>query len=239
MNDLAIRLAEQGDQPEPLFDVKPRLLDLYSCAGGATKGYQRAGFHVTGVDIEDQPRYCGDEFHQGDALAFLIAHGHEYAAIHASPPCQKFTAYRRRGAGVGDTYLNLIAETRQLLQTIGVPFVIENIPGAPLNDPVQLCGSSFGLDVRRHRLFESNLALTAPVCDHKWQTPRFPPATNRANLRSTVEVGVWRIPLATQQAAMGIDWMQLRELSEAVPPAYTELLGRQLLEHMTRTERAA
>lgn len=211
----------------------PRLLDLFSCAGGAAMGYHRAGFEVVGVDIEAQPRYPF-EFHQGDALAFLIAHGHEFDVITASPPCQKFTAYRRKGHGVGDGYLNLIPETRQLARALGVPYVIENVEQArsELRDPVMLCGSSFGLDVRRHRLFESNIPLRGPACDHAWQTPRFTPASNRTNLRSTVEVGVYRIPLATQRAAMGIDWMDLGELSQAIPPAYTERLGRQLLEHL-------
>ena len=106
---------------------------------------------------------------------------------------------------------------------------MENVPGAPLRSPVQLCGSSFGLNVRRHRLFETNWLLLAPLCDHAWQRPRFPCATNRSNLRRTVEVGVWRIPLEVQQAAMGIDWMTLPELSEAIPPAYTEHVGRQLV----------
>jgi DNA (cytosine-5)-methyltransferase 1 len=196
-------------------------------------GYARAGFDVVGVDIDPQPRYPF-EFHQGDAIEYLAAHGHEFDVIHASPPCQTFTAYRRRGAGVGDGYLNLIPETRQALIELGKPYIIENVGGAPLIDPVTLCGSSFGLDVRRHRLFESNLPLMAPPCDHSWQTPRFKPATNRTNLRRTVEVGVWRIPLDVQRKAMGIDWMELRELSEAIPPAYTEHLGRQLIDHLTR-----
>jgi len=206
--------------------MKPRLLDLFCCAGGATKGYQRAGFHVIGVDIDCQPDYCGDEFYQADALTFPLD---GYDAIHASPPCQQFTAYRRRGAGVGDGYPDLIAPIRQRLEQAGVPWVIENVAGAPLRNPIMLCGSSFGLDLRRHRYFESNVALLAPPCDHKWQTPRFPPATNRTNLRRTVEVGVWRIPLHVQQAAMGIDWMPLLSLTEAIPPAYARFVGEQLM----------
>lgn len=205
----------------------PRLLDLFSCAGGAGMGYHRAGFEVVGVDIAPQPNYPFD-FVQADALDYLAEHGHEFDAIHASPPCQSFTAYRRRGSGVGEGYLNLIPQTRAALIELGKPYVIENVPGAPLIDPVQLCGSSFGLDVRRHRLFESNVPMLTPPCDHGWQTPRFAPATNRTNLRRTVEVGVWRIPLDVQRAAMGIDWMELRELSQAIPPAYTEYLGREL-----------
>lgn len=218
---------------------RPRLLDLFCCAGGAAMGYHRAGFEVVGVDIVEQPNYPF-EFHQGDALEFLAERGHEFDAIHASPPCQSFTAYRRKGHGVGDGYPNLIPETREALATLDVPWVIENVAGAPLNDAVRLCGSSFGLDVRRHRFFESNIPLEGKACDHGWQTPRFPPATNRTNLRRTVEVGVWRIPLDVQQQAMGgLDWMTLRELSEAIPPAYAEHLGRQLIEHVQSEEVAA
>lgn len=188
-------------------------------------GYHRAGFEVVGVDIDPQPNYPF-EFHQADALTFPLE---GFDAIHASPPCQAFTAYKRRPNHVPE-YPNLIADVRARLVASGVPYVIENIPGAraELIDPVQLCGSSFGLDVRRHRLFESNVPMTPPPCDHSWQTPRFPPATNRTNLRRTVEVGVWRIPLAVQQKAMEIDWMTLKELSEAIPPAYTEWIGAAL-----------
>ncbi|QKS15708.1 DNA cytosine methyltransferase [Curtobacterium sp. Csp2] len=208
---------------------KPRLLDLFCCAGGAGTGYARAGFDVVGVDIDPQPNYPF-EFHQGDALEYLAKHGHEFDAIHASPPCQTFTAYGRSDTkGWRDNYLNLLPQTQEALDQYDVPWVIENVPGAPLRDPMQLCGSSFGLDVRRHRLFESNVPLMSIPCDHSWQTPRFAPASNRTNLRSTVEVGVWRIPLEVQQQAMGMDWTTLRELSEAVPPAYTRYLGHQLI----------
>lgn len=239
---------------ELAMDAKrPRLLDLFSCAGGAAMGYHRAGFAVYGVDKDPQPRYpfahhVGDaiqvvaELNAGNAVPFTHPTGEverlslrDFAAGHGSPPCQLFTAYRRRGAGVGDSYVNLIPKTRAALQLAGLPYVIENVETArdEMVDPVCLCGSSFGLDVRRHRLFESNVPMVAPPCDHAWQTPRFPQATNRANLRRTVEVGVWRIPLETQRAAMGIDWMELRELSEAIPPAYTQYLGAQLLQVMT------
>lgn len=208
---------------------RPRLLDLFSGAGGAGMGYHRAGFDVVGVDIRPMPRYPF-EFHQGDALTFLEEHGHEYDAIHASPPCQAFSAYRRKGHGVGDGYPDLIAATRSALEATGRPYVIENVPGAPLQFPIQLCGSTFGLDVRRHRMFEASWLIWAgPDCRHGLQTPRFPPATNRTNLRRTVEIGVWRIPLDVQHRAMGIDWMTRKELSQAIPPAYTEFIGCQLL----------
>lgn len=207
---------------------KPRLLDLFAGAGGAAIGYHRAGFDVVGVDIDPQPNYPF-EFHQADAMTFPLD---GFDAIHASPPCQAYTAYRRRGGGVGNGYPDLIDDIRHRLIRALVPWVIENVPGAPLHNPIQLCGSNFGLDVRRHRLFESHLMLMAPPCNHGRQTPRFPPATNRTNPRSTVEIGVWRIPLAVQQQAMGIDWMTLEELTEAIPPAYTQWIGEQLLAHL-------
>jgi DNA (cytosine-5)-methyltransferase 1 len=212
-----------------------RILDLFCGAGGAAMGYHRAfpDAEIVGVDINPQPRYPFT-FVQADAMTYPLD-GFDF--IHASPPCQAFTAYRRKGHGVGTGYPDLIAATRERLQAAGVPYVIENVPGAPLLHSRQLCGSSFGLDVRRHRLFECSFPLFVPRCRHDWQTPRFAPATNRTNLRSTVEVGVWRIPLHVQQAAMGIDWMTLPELSEAIPPAYTDHIGNALAAHLM--ERAA
>lgn len=215
----------------------PLILDLCCGGGGASKGYELAGFAPVGVDLSPQPDYPY-EFMNFDALQVLrvlisgsTVHGYsltDFAAIHASFPCQKWTAYRRKGSGVGDDYPDLITPGRELLKQTRLPYIMENVPGSPLRDPIQLCGSSFGLDVRRHRWFESNVPLTGKPCDHSWQTPRFTPASNRKNLRCTVEVGVWRIPLDVQQKAMGIDWLPLKSLSEAVPPAYTEYLGRQL-----------
>jgi DNA (cytosine-5)-methyltransferase 1 len=215
--------------------VRPRLLDLGCGAGGATKGYQRAGFHVTGVDINPQANHSGDAFVQADMLDFDLD---GFDLIHASPPCQRWTAYGRRTGVRNEQWPDLIGPIRERLRAWGGPYVIENVPGAPLESPVQLCGSSFGLDVRRHRLFESNVALLAPPCAHHLQTPRFPPASNRTNLRSTVEVGVYRIPLDVQRKAMGIGWMTLPELSQAIPPSYTEFLGRQLINTLS-LERAS
>lgn len=206
-----------------------RLLDLFCGAGGASFGYHLAGFEVVGVDRSPQPNYPkGIEFHQGDALDFDPS---GFDVIHASPPCQAFSAYRNRSrweGSVGAGYPDLISAVRDRLEASGALWVIENVPGAPLRSPIQLCGSSFGLDVRRHRLFECSQELAAPLCNHTWQKPRFPGASNRG-LRSTVEVGVGRVPLTVQKAAMGIDWMNRRELSEALPPAYTRFLGTQLL----------
>ena len=205
-----------------------KAVDLFCCGGGASMGLKQAGFDVTGVDIEPQPDYPF-RFVQADALAFDLS-GFDF--VWASPPCQAFTAYKRN-ARVRPS-LNLIPQTRQKLEASGLPFVIENVVGAPLRDPVQLCGSSFGLDVRRHRLFETNFRVDAPPCDHEWQTPRFTPASNRKNLRRTVEVGVWRIPLDVQRKAMGIDWLPLKKLSQAVPPAYAKFLASAWLQARAR-----
>lgn len=183
---------------------------------------------MVGVDIRKQPHYPF-EFVKKYVLCLTTHYLKGFDAIHASPPCQKFTAYRRKGLHVGEGYPNLIPEIRRQLTKTGVPWVIENVMGAPLENPIRLCGSSFGLDVRRHRLFESSISLFSPDCQHQWQLPRFKPATNRKNLRKTVEVGVWRIPLPIQKRAMGISWMTLPELSEAIPPAYTEFIGKQIL----------
>jgi DNA (cytosine-5)-methyltransferase 1 len=222
---------------------KPRLLDLYAGAGGAAKGYQRAGFYVVGVDHKPQPNYCGDEFRQCDALDFLralIRDGNltwdRFDVVHASPPCQAFTAYRRTG-NVGE-YPDLVVQTRELLGQTGLPWVIENVEGAPLRNPTMLCGSAFGLDVQRHRLFETSFPLMAPGCFHgRWRRDRFPggrskerTGSSRGLVRSTVEIGSWDIPLDVQCDAMGgVNWMSLEELSEAVPPSYTEFIGAALL----------
>jgi DNA (cytosine-5)-methyltransferase 1 len=203
-----------------------RVLDLFCGGGGASAGYARAGFDVVGVDIVPQPHYPF-RFVQADALAppFDLS---DFDLIHASPPCQAWTAYKRRPNHVAPRP-ELIAPVREMVRASGVPWVIENVPGAPVHG-VTLCGSMFGLDVRRHRVFETDPPiLLTPPCDHGSQAPRFPQATNRANPRRTVEVGVWRIPLATQLEALGVDWELTREeLSEAIPPAYTEWIGSRL-----------
>jgi DNA (cytosine-5)-methyltransferase 1 len=223
---------------------QPRLLDLFCGAGGAAMGYHRAGFEVVGVDINPQPNYPF-EFHQADALDFLGGvisvrpDRRRTYVIHASPPCQAFTAYQRTG-NVGD-YPDLIDATRQRLIEWGGPWVIENVVGAPLVNPVLICGTMFDppMEIQRHRLFETNWGLKPPEwpCRHSLNGPdRYPggrsverTGTSTGLVRRTVEVGSWDIPLAKQRQAMGIDWMTLPELSEAIPPAYTEAVGAQLL----------
>lgn len=214
-------------------------LDLFCCAGGASADLARAGFTMTGIDIDPQPHYPW-EFRQGDALDVDPAWIRDrFDFVWASPPCLYATAYKRRSGHV-PLAENLIPATRALLEEAGVPFLIENVQGArhDLREPVMLCGSSFGLDIRRHRYFKAGggLRLEGLPCDHGWQTPRFPPAGNRTNLRRTVEVGVWRIPMDVQQHAMGgLEWMTRAELSKAIPPAYGEFLGRQVIRHLVES----
>lgn len=207
-----------------------RALDLFCCAGGASRGLANAGFEMLGLDLEDQPEYPF-AFERCDVTKLLPESIRGYDLLWLSPPCQAFTAYKRRPGHVADA-LNLIPFARELAKASGVPY-IENVVGAPLENPRRLCGSMFGLDVQRHRIFETSFTLPEMACDHSVWTPRYPGATNRAkNSRKTVEVGVYRIPLATQRAAMGIDWMSLPKLSQAIPPAYAEWLGRQARAHI-------
>ncbi len=224
---------------------RPRLLDLFCGAGGAAVGYHRAGFEVVGVDIAPQPNYPF-RFIQADALSLLErwdtwGEHVSFDAIHASPPCQVFTAYKRTG-NVGE-YPDLIAQTRELLEQTGLPWVIENVEGAPLEDPLLVCGTMFDppMEIQRHRLFES-FPLRPPTwpCRHMLNgRDRYPggrskqrTGSSRGLVRGTIEIGSWDIPLDTQQTAMGIDWMTLEELSEAIPPAYTEFVGAQLLHYV-------
>lgn len=218
--------------------MKPRLLDLYCGAGVGAEGYVRSGWHVVGVDKVPQPHYHGHEFIQADVLDFLHPWQRrlDFDVVHASPPCQFATAYRRTGRVAVQE--NLIPITRRLLDDTGLPYVIENVEQARehLHDPLMLCGSSFDLDVKRHRLFETNWELQPPEwpCRHGIWSARFPGATNRAaNSRRTVEIGVRRIPLDVQKRAMGVTWNITREdLSLGIPPVYTELIGHQLLQHI-------
>jgi DNA (cytosine-5)-methyltransferase 1 len=210
---------------------------MFCCQGGASMGYHRAGFEVVGVDVADKRNYPF-AFVQGDAIEYLAAHYEQFDLIHASPPCQHFTKYRNRRKDIATRYENLIPQTRDALIKTGKPYIIENVPGAPLLFPIVLCGSMFGLDVRRHRLFEANFPIPQPKCDHTvWEPNRFPGGRSkergghaRVPCRATVEIGRWNIPLKVQQRAMGIDWIDdLRSLSEAIPPAYTQWLGEAFL----------
>lgn len=221
-----------------------RLLDLFCGAGGAAMGYRRAGFEVIGVDIKPQKNYPF-EFRQADALEYCRDHGHEFNVIHASPPCQR---YARIGCvhGVRENHPDLVDPTRETLNSTGLPWVMENVPDAKLKNAIILCGSMFGLgsvgeldgiyrQLRRHRLFESNILLLSPECNHDGEPigvyGRGGPqraTRNRGYMGGTRE----RIE------AMGIDWMSRDELSQAIPPAYTEYIGRQLMAILKRKEGA-
>ena len=206
---------------------KPLLLDLFCCQGGAGMGYHRAGFEVVGVDMAPQPRYPF-EFHQGDALEFLAEHAHEFDAVHASPPCQAHTLAQRIR---GNEHLDLIAPTRDLLHNLEVGlWVIENVPGAPLHDHVELCGTMFGLETYRHRWFESNVPLVAPPHgEHVARTTKMGRPSRDGEYMHIVGnfSGVERA-----RQIMDMPWASRDGLREAIPPAYSAYVGAQLLEHL-------
>lgn len=210
---------------------RPILLDLFCGAGGAAWGYHLAGFDVVGVDIKPQPNYPF-RFVQADAMSYSLV---GIDAIHASPPCQRWSksVSKKHRAGHPD----FLSGTRERLVETGLPYVIENVPGAPLHDPLILCGSMFGLDVRRHRLFESNVELgDPPPCRHYEYEPRFAPAWNRTTLlRFRPISGGWTgdNDHELDKAAMGVTWdVTPRELQESIPPAYTEWIGHRLAEEL-------
>ena len=204
----------------------PKLLDLFCGAGGASKGYAMAGFEVTGIDIKHGKRYPLDYIRR-DVMGLTIEDLEPYDVIHASPPCQTFsiTQHLRNAQGKGTDKLDLLEPVRNLLIKSGKPYVIENVKGAPLINAVQLCGSAFGLKVRRHRLFESNLAIKGTGCNH---TTR--PIGVYGSLNDEIPKGGKTAETIGQgREAMGIDWMIWGELVEAIPPAYTHYLGMQLM----------
>lgn len=226
-----------------------RMLDLYCCAGGAARGYQRAGWEVHGVDNRPQPNYAGDRFILGDAIEYLLAHGHEYDGVHASPPCQADCALtagtNQRLAG---NYTSWLAATRAGLVIVGKPYVIEQPVGrAKMRRDVMLCGLHFGLKVFLHRQFELG----------GWSTPNLP--HRQKELHAGHRVAGWRHgvrydgdmfavygdgggkgSVAEWQAAKGIDWTDdKRELAEAIPPAYTHHLGTALAAHLDALEEVA
>lgn len=213
------------------------LLDLFCKAGGAAMGYHRAGFEIVGVDIEPQPNYPF-EFVQADATTFSLD---GFDAIHASPPCQ---AYSKAMKHLSNGAEMLIDDTRDRLEATGKPWVIENVEGAPLatcstlygEHGVLLCGTMFGMRIYRHRKFETNFRILSPKsCDHSI-VPLNPhradgdpggPIAGRARMRKEFGEGVncekvWA-------AEMGVDWMTRLEARQAIPPAYTEWIGKQLM----------
>jgi DNA (cytosine-5)-methyltransferase 1 len=235
-----------------------KALDAYSCAGGAGMGYDLAGFDVTGVDKEPMPNYPF-EFIQADALEVLADREFlaQFDVIHASPPCQAFTAMGTMPNA--REHPDLLTPTRALLEQSGLPWVIENVPHSPIDvrppdlfgytGAIMLCGSMFGLrtdeyELRRHRWFEASIPLTQPPCRH---TRRLVVGFygDHARIRTRVEGSrdrgsdiLGEQKMALVKALMGIDWMEWTEANQAIPPAYTEFIGTQLLEHVATREAA-
>lgn len=212
-----------------------RALDLYCCAGGATKGLQRAGYHVTGVDIYKSPRYCGDAFIHADALEVDLE---GYDLYWASPPCQAYSdmtiVYQRSLTEHPDVansmkeYPDLIEPTRRRLKATGKPYIIENVPKAPLINPIMLCGTMFGLLVIRHRMFETNPELYFPpaTCSHQRKAVKPGRRPDREKNYASVVGHMSDIEFAKE--AMEIDWMNREELAEAIPPAYSYWLATEI-----------
>lgn len=207
-----------------------KLLDLFCKAGGASTGYHRAGFEITGVDIQPQKNYPF-EFIQSDAITYLsgiIKSGEvaKYNVIAASPPCQGFSCLTPEK--YKSNHPNLIPAVRELMLKTGLPYAIENVEGAKswLRNPIMLCGSMFGLPIWRHRYFETNLPdlqFAPATCNHGFAPILVSGTTTREPGRK------FEFNVADCKRAMGIDWMTRKELDEAIPPAYTEWLGGEIL----------
>jgi DNA (cytosine-5)-methyltransferase 1 len=236
-------MTDRDPQREPQRDdlgggqSPPRLLDLFCGAGGAAMGYHRAGFDVVGVDAVWQANYPF-EFVLGDALQFMDGgwwlspgEGAPFDAIHASPPCQEYSsAGKANKVTLGKVYADLYEPVRDMLEATGLPWAIENVTAAPSRSGVLLCGSMFGLPIQRHRTFETSELLLSPfVCNHS------PDAITITGHSPQQWLGGSRktVPRDVYEAAMGIDWMLVRELVQAVPPVYTEFVGAHLMEQVT------
>ena len=206
-----------------------KLLDLFCGAGGASVGYHRAGFEVTGIDLKHGKRYPY-QYIRGDVMDYIhdVDFMRSFDVIHASPPCQTFssTKHLRNAQGRTTDKQDLIEPVRSALIAASVPYVIENVMGAPLINPVTLCGSAFGLKVRRHRLFESSEQLTGTTCSHNEQGR---PIGIYGSMRDEIPNG-GRTAKTMQEAnkAMGIEWMIWGELVESIPPVYAQYIGEQL-----------
>jgi DNA (cytosine-5)-methyltransferase 1 len=215
-----------------------RILDLFCGAGGASVGFHRAGFkRIVGVDIKPQKRYPF-EFVQMDALEYLALYGHLFDLIAASPPCQKFSATQPIQ---NNDHPDFLTPTRNFLLEIGRPYIIENVPGAPLINPLMLCGTMFGLGVIRHRLFEiwpKTIWFPPASCNHNGRATGANTSTRRGGTKNPgfqdgfkfITVSGHSFLADDARKAMGIDWMTRDELAQAIPPAYTEWIGRRILE---------
>lgn len=203
-------------------------------------GYYRAGFDVVGVDHVEQPNYPFEFIHD-DALRFMREMGswiQNFDAIHASPPCQAYSAVTPDKT----THPDLVAPTRELLQQSALPYVIENVVGAPLENPITLCGSSFGLPLRRHRLFETNFPVMAPPCAHGGQEKRFD-IYEHGKWRKSATPAIYgtggRKGVEHWGEALGVGWMTRPEMALAIPPAYCEHIGGFLMAEVEARQRTA
>lgn len=230
---------------------KPRLLDLFCSAGGTSVGYAQAGFEVVGVDIEPMPRYPFT-FIQADALEYLAAADlGEFDVIHASPPCQSYSSTRFLPWANQDPAPKLILPVRECLEASGLPWVIENVPGADMPDALELCGSMFGLPIRRHRWFSCSHFLFAPgACQHvrSFYSAVGGKILGHGDYASDVMYKCSNGQMQRRKGnhrkavgcrSMGIDWMTIGELCQAIPPAYTHYIGTQLLRMLGLEERAS
>lgn len=205
-------------------DTRPRLLDLFAGAGGSARGYQLAGFHVTGVDIAPQPHYIGDEFHQADALTFPLD---GFDVIHASPPCQGYSRMRHLPWLKDKVYPLLITPTRERLVVAGVPYAIENVEDSPLArrsdlfgaHGVLLCGTMFDLPLYRHRPFETSFPIEQP----------YHPRHERIISAGRGRVSTWERATRLPEA-MGCEWMTQKEVAQAIPPRFTRYIGERMLD---------
>jgi DNA (cytosine-5)-methyltransferase 1 len=222
--------------------TRPRLLDTFCGAGGCSVGYSRAGFDVIGIDIELHDDYPFPMV-VGDAMTYLADPDWLalFDVVHASPPCPRYSA--ATPAANRDSHPDLVGPVREALRAWGGTYVIENVPGAPLDHPVMLCGSAFGLRVRRHRLFESNAFLMSPGCVHGAQRSVVGVYGDHADRLPVLRPdgtsrGVKASSVADAQDALGIDWMtRWDDLADSIPPAFTEHIGSQILAQLE--ERAA
>jgi DNA (cytosine-5)-methyltransferase 1 len=221
--------------------VRPRGLDLFSCQGGAAKGYQDAGFLVYGVDKDPQSKYCGEGFSVADAIAYVLRNAEwirqVFHFIHASPPCQFDSDCQRI---MDNDHPDLIEPTREALEATGLPYVIENVRGAvpKLRDPVELCGTMFGLQTYRHRYFETGggFSFQAPEHpEHKAPQAKMGRAPRPGEFIQAVGnfSGVGAV-----REDWGVPWMSRDGIREAIPPAYTEYIGRQFISHLNAKEAA-
>jgi DNA (cytosine-5)-methyltransferase 1 len=215
---------------------KPWILDLFCGAGGAGMGYHQAGFEVIGVDINPQPNYPFS-FIQCDVLMLDQKFMSLFDAVHASPPCQAYSDLAKRN-GNGHMWPKLIEPVRNILKCTGLPYIIENVEGAPLHNPIILCGTMFNnLRVIRHRLFEANFPIVAPPHGkhplvHTFDKRKSHFGKTDENKDFVQVTGGGNCTIVAARAAMGINWMSKKEINEAIPPAYTKFIGGQLLKYL-------